>query len=129
MRGSLAATAGAFGVALALVAGFSKGDAATVGDGFNLVSIGTFPGESPIFVTAPSGDAERVFVVVQEGRIRLVRNGSISPRPFLVVDNVGCCGERGLLSISISSALMGFFVSARTSGRLKASLTRRSSNE
>ena len=109
MRGKLAATAGAFAATLVLVAALSKGDAATVGSS-SLVSIGTFAPEGPTFVTAPSGDGERLFVVVQQGRIRLVRNGAILPAPFLTV-SVSCCGERGLLSMAFSPnyALTGLF--------------------
>ena len=99
MSGRLAATAGAFALMLALHAGFSNGDAATAQGGFNLVRIGSFAPDSPTFVTAPSGDAERLFVVVQQGRIRLLRNGTIVPTPFLSV-GVSCCGERGLLSMA-----------------------------
>lgn len=95
----LAAIAGAVGIALALAADLSRGDAATAGDSFSLASIGTFAPNSPTFVTAPSGDGERLFVVLQQGVIRLVRNGTIRPTPFLTV-NVACCGERGLLSMA-----------------------------
>ena len=117
MRGRLAATAAAFGVTLALVAGFSRGDAPTAGDSFSLISIGTFAPDSPIFVAAPSGDGERVFVVVQQGRIRLVRNGTILPAPFLTV-SVGCCGERGLLSMAFAPdyVLSGLFYVSYTAG-------------
>jgi glucose/arabinose dehydrogenase len=101
VRGRLAATAGAFGVMLALVVGFSKGDAATAGDSFSLVSIGSFAPDSPTFVTAPAGDDERLFVVVQQGRIRLLRNGTVLPTPFLTL-SVACCGERGLFSMAFA---------------------------
>jgi hypothetical protein len=101
MRAMLAAMAAAVGIALALVAGLAKGDAATVVDSFSLDSIGTFAPNSPTFVTAPSGDGERLFAVLQQGVIRLVRNGTIRPTPFLNV-NVACCGERGLLSMAFA---------------------------
>jgi glucose/arabinose dehydrogenase len=93
--------AGAVGITLALVAGLSKGDAVAVGDSFRLASIGTFAPDSPTFVTAPSGDGERLFVVLQRGAIRLVRTGMIRLTPFLSV-NVACCGERGLLSMAFA---------------------------
>jgi hypothetical protein len=110
MRARLAAMAGAVGITLALVAGLSKGDAATAGDSFGLVSIGTFAPNSPTFVTAPSGDGERLFVVLQQGAIRLVRNGTIRQTPFLTV-SVACCGERGLLSMAFAPdyVLTGLF--------------------
>jgi glucose/arabinose dehydrogenase len=56
--------------------------------------------ESPVYVTAPPGDA-RLFIVEQEGRIRVVENGSLLATPFLdIVSRVGSGGERGLLSIA-----------------------------
>jgi glucose/arabinose dehydrogenase len=99
MRGRLAGTAVAFAVTLALVAELSQGDAAT-GDAAS-VEIGTFAPDSPTYVTAPSGDGERLFVTTQQGRIRVVRSGAILPTPFLTVA-VACCGERGLLSMAFA---------------------------
>jgi hypothetical protein len=101
VRRRLAATAAAFGVTLALVAGFSKGNAATDGGSFSLVSIGNFAPDSPIFVTAPSGDGERLFVVVQQGRVRLLLNGTVLATPFLTV-SVACYGERGMFSMAFA---------------------------
>ncbi|MGI8438601.1 MAG: hypothetical protein ACR2NV_00100, partial [Thermoleophilaceae bacterium] len=37
--------------------------------GVRLQSVGSF--KSPVFVTAPAGDARRLFVVEREGRIRI----------------------------------------------------------
>jgi hypothetical protein len=37
----------------------------------------------PVFVTAPPGDTSRVFVVEQDGRIRIVRNGALLAAPFV----------------------------------------------
>jgi len=55
---------------------------------------------SPVYLTAPDGGARR-FVVEQEGRIRIIRNGSVVGRPFLdITDKVGSGGERGLLSVA-----------------------------
>jgi glucose/arabinose dehydrogenase len=39
--------------------------------------------QRPIFVTAPQGDAERVFVVEKPGIIRIIRNGTLLPTQFL----------------------------------------------
>ena len=56
--------------------------------------------ESPVFLTAPSGDA-RLFVVEQPGRIRVIRNGRLVPRPYLDISaKVGYGGERGLLGLA-----------------------------
>jgi len=56
--------------------------------------------ENPVYLTAPAGDA-RLFVVEQPGRIRIVENGSLLPKPFLdLTRKVGFGGERGLLSVA-----------------------------
>ncbi|HEU4453702.1 MAG TPA: PQQ-dependent sugar dehydrogenase [Longimicrobium sp.] len=66
---------------------------------------------SPVYVTAPAGDA-RLFIVEQPGRIRVLENGALLATPFLdIVDRVGSGGERGLLSMAFHSryAQNGFF--------------------
>jgi glucose/arabinose dehydrogenase len=56
--------------------------------------------EAPVFLTAPAGDA-RLFVVEQPGRIRVIRNGRLLPRPYLDISaKVGYGGERGLLGLA-----------------------------
>jgi glucose/arabinose dehydrogenase len=52
-----------------------------------------------IFLTAPEGDA-RLFVVEKEGRVRVVKGGTLLPTPFLDISSrVGTVYSRGLLSI------------------------------
>jgi glucose/arabinose dehydrogenase len=66
-----------------------------------LTKIGTF--ERPVLVTAPPGDTERLFVVEQEGTVRVVRDGELLPRPFLDIrENVSLASEPGLLSIAFA---------------------------
>ena len=56
--------------------------------------------DNPVYVTAPATD-ERLFIVEQPGRIRIVQNGRLIERPFLDIRNkVGFGGERGLLSFA-----------------------------
>ena len=56
--------------------------------------------EAPLYVTAPVNDS-RVFIVEQPGRIRIVKGGTLLPRPFLdIADRVKYGGERGLLSLA-----------------------------
>ncbi|MFL5974654.1 MAG: PQQ-dependent sugar dehydrogenase [Solirubrobacterales bacterium] len=96
-----------FGVVVALLVGTSVGSAAE-GD-LELLSIGTFV--TPIYVAAPAGDGERVFVVEQGGRIRLVRAGTLSTPDFLDITMLVLSGgERGLFS-------MAFAPDYATSGR------------
>ncbi len=55
---------------------------------------------APVHVAAPAGDP-RLFIVEQEGRIRILRDGALLPRPFLDIrGRVGSGGERGLLSVA-----------------------------
>jgi glucose/arabinose dehydrogenase len=55
---------------------------------------------SPVFLTAPPGD-DRLFVVEQPGRIRIIRNGQLVSRAFLdITARVASGGERGLLSVA-----------------------------
>lgn len=70
-------------------------------DLLSLTPIGTF--DAPVLVTAPPGDERRVFVVEQAGTVRLVRDGLVSPTPFLDIrDRVIDQGESGLLSIAFA---------------------------
>jgi glucose/arabinose dehydrogenase len=55
---------------------------------------------SPVHLTSPAGDS-RLFVVEQAGRIRVIRNGSVLPQPFLdIASRVRSGGEQGLLSVA-----------------------------
>jgi glucose/arabinose dehydrogenase len=54
----------------------------------------------PVHLTAVPGDASRLFVVEQTGRIRIVKNGTLLSRPFLDIhDRVKFVGEQGLLGL------------------------------
>src|SRR5690606_29343925 len=56
---------------------------------------------SPVYLAAPPLDTQRLFIVEQEGRVRIVRNGALLPIPFLdITDKVSFVGERGLFSIA-----------------------------
>ena len=58
---------------------------------------------SPVFMTAPSGDSTRLFIVQQEGLIRIfdVVSGSLLTSPFLNINNLlSTGGERGLLGMA-----------------------------
>jgi glucose/arabinose dehydrogenase len=54
----------------------------------------------PLHLTAPAGDS-RLFIVEQEGRIRIVKNGALLARPFIdIAKKITSGGERGLLSVA-----------------------------
>jgi glucose/arabinose dehydrogenase len=81
-----------------------------------LALVGRF--DSPIHLASPPGD-ERLFVVEQAGRIRVVRKGRTLPAPFLdITGQVGSGGERGLLSVA-------FAPDYATSGRFYVDYTNR----
>ncbi len=57
--------------------------------------------EGPVHLTQAGDAGERVFVVEQEGRIRLATRGASAHDIVLDISGrVGCCGERGLLSMA-----------------------------
>jgi len=66
----------------------------------------------PVYVTAPPGDQDRLFVVQQAGQIRIVKNGVILPTPFIDLSGPVLSGsERGLLGLAFhpNYASNGFF--------------------
>jgi glucose/arabinose dehydrogenase len=65
------------------------------------VKVGTF--DTPTYVQGPPGDASRLMVVEQAGRIRVVRGGRTLRAPFLDIRRqVSSGGERGLLSMAFA---------------------------
>jgi glucose/arabinose dehydrogenase len=64
-----------------------------------LKRIGNF--DSPVYVTGAPGLPKLLFVVEQDGRIEVLRNGHRLDRPFLdIAGLVSFEGERGLLSVA-----------------------------
>lgn len=67
--------------------------------------------DSPVYLTSPSGD-DRLFIVEQEGRIRIFDGGQLLPAPFLDIRSDVISGnEQGLLSMAFHPdyAENGFF--------------------
>jgi len=55
----------------------------------------------PLDLQAAPGDAERLYVVEQGGRIRVVRNGQLQAAAFLdIASRISTGGERGLLGLA-----------------------------
>jgi glucose/arabinose dehydrogenase len=66
-----------------------------------LVKLGDFT--TPVYVASPPGDASRVFVVEQGGRIQLLVDGARQSSPFLDVSGETIVAdERGLLSMAFA---------------------------
>jgi glucose/arabinose dehydrogenase len=101
--------------------GTGDGSAAAPPRGVRLVKLGDFA--SPLYVTAPTTDRRRVFVVEQAGRIVVVRGGQRLPQPFLDIrSKVTAGGEQGLLS-------MAFAPDYAQTGRFYVYYTERSGQE
>ena len=57
----------------------------------------------PVQVTHAGDGSGRLFIVEQEGRIRIFNNGVENKQLFIDISNqITCCGERGLLNIAFS---------------------------
>jgi glucose/arabinose dehydrogenase len=55
----------------------------------------------PVFLTNARDGSNRLFIVEQAGRIKVLQPGSSSPSVFLdIVQRVTCCGEQGLLGLT-----------------------------
>ncbi len=69
----------------------------------------------PVFATAPPGDAARLFIVQQNGLIRVLKNGALLPTPFLdvtaLVTPTSQFSEQGLLGLAFhpSYGVTGYF--------------------
>lgn len=75
--------------------------------------------DAPVHVAVAPGEPDRLYVVEQEGRIRVVESGRVRGEPFLdIADEVSCCGERGLLSVA-------FHPEYATNGRFYVNFTNR----
>jgi glucose/arabinose dehydrogenase len=56
----------------------------------------------PLFVTAPPGDFNRLFIVQQNGQVRILNlnTGLLNTTPFVTVGNIVTGGEQGLLGFA-----------------------------
>ena len=57
--------------------------------------------DNPVQITNAGDGSGRLFVVEQEGRIKVVSNGNLLPTPFLdISERVACCHEQGLFNVT-----------------------------
>jgi glucose/arabinose dehydrogenase len=125
--------AGAVVAALALAA---LGVASSAGAAVRLVPVGTF--ERPTYVTAPPGDAQRVVVVEQGGRVWLIKDGTRQAGAFLDISALSTTlpagySERGLFSVAFapdyaSSGLLYAYYTAKANGNIRIDEFRRGSD-
>src|SRR5712691_4965401 len=56
----------------------------------------------PLFVAAPPGDFNRIFIVQQNGQIRILNlvTGTLNTTPFLTISGLAVGGEQGLLGLA-----------------------------
>ncbi len=67
----------------------------------HFVPVGNF--NTPIYLTGPPNDPHRVFVVERGGTIRIIKDGTVEPTPFLDISSlVTTVGEGGLLSMAFA---------------------------
>ena len=67
----------------------------------HFVPVGNFA--TPIYLTGPPNDPHRVFVVERGGTIRIIKDGTVEPTPFLDISSlVTTVGEGGLLSMAFA---------------------------
>jgi glucose/arabinose dehydrogenase len=101
------------GLGLGLAAcGSDSGPNTVRGEGARLQTVVTGL-SSPLYLTAPPGDAARLFIVEQTGAIRIVKDGNLLPAPFLDLSSrISAGGERGLLGLAFDPeyATTGRFV-------------------
>jgi glucose/arabinose dehydrogenase len=81
---------------LALVLGSFQVKAATLPTGFTESQFGSNVASPTAMVFAPDG---RLFVCLQTGQLRVIKNGALLPTPFVSL-SVDSSGERGLLGIA-----------------------------
>ena len=109
------------------------GGAAPAGAAVRLAPVGTF--ERPTYVTAPPGDVQRVVVVEQTGRVRLIKDGIRQADAFLDLSALSTTlppgySERGLFSVAFapdyaSSGLLYAYYTAGANGNLRIDEFRR----
>jgi len=77
---------------------------------------------NPLFVANAGDGTDRLFVVEQAGKIKIIQGGVVLAAPFLDIRaRASCCGERGLLGLAFSP-------SYKTNGKFYVDYTDNSGN-
>ncbi len=78
-----------------------SGKPASVNSPIGLQALVDYTFSNPVFLTASPDSTERLFVVEQDGRILILKDGQILASPFLDISGkVSTGGERGLLGLA-----------------------------
>jgi glucose/arabinose dehydrogenase len=87
-------------VAVAVACGGAEQEASPrAASGYRFVAVAS--GLEPlVHIAQPRGETRRLYVVEQEGRIRILQNGRIRGTLLDIRSRVDCCGEKGLLSVA-----------------------------
>jgi glucose/arabinose dehydrogenase len=76
--------------------------------------------DSPVAATAPPGDARRLYIVEQGGRIRVLESGELLDEPYLDISSrVSTGNEQGLLSLAFHPSFLSnglFYVNYTDTG-------------
>jgi glucose/arabinose dehydrogenase len=86
-------------VALAGCGGAAQEPSERTATGYRFVRVASGL-SSPVYVTTPRGETKRLYVVEQEGRIRILQGGRVTGTLLDIRSRVQCCGEQGLLSVA-----------------------------
>jgi glucose/arabinose dehydrogenase len=88
------------GFGISCGSGSNSGPNLPTGEGARLVEVAS--GLSvPLYLTAPPGDLSRLFIVEKTGGIRIVKDGTLLPDPFLDISSKVSTGdEQGLLGLA-----------------------------
>jgi glucose/arabinose dehydrogenase len=94
--------AGSAGDGMKTTRGTAQTETAQVGGALKLKLVPVASGlKSPVHAAAPASERNRLYVVEQAGRIRVIENGKLLSAPFLDITNlVRSGGEQGLLSVA-----------------------------
>lgn len=77
------------------------GPTTPTGDGTLALERVTDQLESPVYLTTPPGDPDRLFILEKAGRVRVVHDGTLLEEPFLdITAETSADGERGLLGLA-----------------------------